>query len=78
MGEEGEGSGVKGGGKWGFGTPCPPPHKLIRTRDDGSCYIGVWRRLRRDCIYAWPRQGFRFSHIQSMQVEEDSKQLLDI
>ena len=27
---------------------------------------------------AWPRQGFRFSHKQSMQVEEDSKQLLDI
>ena len=25
MGREGEGSGVKGGGKWGLGTPCPPP-----------------------------------------------------
>ena len=25
-----------------------------------------------------PRQGFRFSHEQSMQVEEDSEQLLDI
>ena len=24
------------------------------------------------------RQGFRFSHKQSMQAEEDSKQLLDI
>ena len=29
-------------------------------------------------MYPWPRQGFRFSHKQSMQVEEDSKQLLDI
>ena len=28
-------------------------------------------------MYAWPRQGFRFFHIQSMQVEEDPKQLLD-
>ena len=25
MGGEGEGSGMKGGGKWGAGTPCPPP-----------------------------------------------------
>ena len=25
MGGEGEGSGVKGGGKWGLGTPRPPP-----------------------------------------------------
>ena len=31
-----------------------------------------------DCMYAWPSQGFRFSHKQSMQVEEDFKQLLDI
>ena len=29
-------------------------------------------------MYAWPRQGFRFSHKQSMQVKEDSEQLLDI
>ena len=28
MGEEGEGSGVKGGGKWGLGTP-PPVHPLF-------------------------------------------------
>ena len=27
---------------------------------------------------AWPRQGFRFSHKQSMQVEEDPEQPLDI
>ena len=33
MGIEGEGSGgeggsgVKGGGEWGLGTPCPPPQK---------------------------------------------------
>ena len=27
MGGEGEGSGVKGGGKWGLGTPCPPSRK---------------------------------------------------
>ena len=43
-----------------------------------SYYIGVWRRLRPACMYAWPCQGFRFSHKQSMQVEEDSEQLLDI
>ena len=30
MGGEGEGSGVKGGGKWELGTPCPPPHILSR------------------------------------------------
>ena len=24
VGGEGEGSGVKGGEKWGLGTPCPP------------------------------------------------------
>ena len=53
-------------------------YKLVSTRDDGSYYIGLWRRLWRACMYAWPRQGFRFSHKQSMQVEEDSKQLLDI
>ena len=34
--------------------------------------------LRRVYMYAWPRQGFRFSHKQSMQVDEDPKQLLDI
>ena len=33
--------------------------------------------LLRSYMYAWPRQGFRFSHKQSMQVEEDSQQLLD-
>ena len=25
VGRDGEGKGVKGGGKWGLGTPCPPP-----------------------------------------------------
>ena len=25
VGGEGEGSKVKGGGKWGLGTPCSPP-----------------------------------------------------
>ena len=53
-------------------------YKLVSTQDDGSYYIGVWRRLRRACMYPWPRQGFRFSHKQSMQVEEDSKHFLDI
>ena len=54
-------------------------YKLVSTRDDGSYYIGVWRRLQRACVYAWPCQGFRFSHKQSMLVEEDStEQLLDI
>ena len=54
-------------------------YKLVSTRfDHGSYYIGMWRRLRRACMYAWPRQGFCFSHKQSMQVEEDPKQLLDI
>ena len=52
-------------------------YKLVSTRDDGY-YIGVWRRLRRDCMYAWTRQGFRFSHKQNMQAKEDSEQLLDI
>ena len=37
-------------------------YKLVSTRNDGSGYIGVWRRLRRACMYARPRQGFRFSH----------------
>ena len=27
-------------------------YKLVSTQDDGSCYIGVWRRLRRACMYA--------------------------
>ena len=45
-------------------------YKLVSTRDDGSYYIGVLRRLRRACMYAWPRQGFRFSHKQSMQVKK--------
>ena len=30
------------------------------------------------CTHDRPYQGFRFSQKQSMQVEEDSKQLLDI
>ena len=51
---------------------------IVSTRDDGSYYIGAWQRLRRAYMYAWPRQGFRFSHKQSMQVEEGSEQLLDI
>ena len=25
VGEKGEGSGGEGGGKWEWGTPCPPP-----------------------------------------------------
>ena len=53
-------------------------YKLVSTRDDGTHYTGVWRRLRRACMYARARRGFRFSHKQSMQNEEDSKQLLDI
>ena len=52
-------------------------YKLVSTRDDGY-YIGVWRRLQRACMYAWTRQGFRFSHKQNMQAKEDSEQLLDI
>ena len=52
--------------------------KLVSTRDDGSYYTRVCQMLPRVCMYAWPRQGFRFSHKQSMQVEEDSEQLLDI
>ena len=53
-------------------------YKLGSTRDDGSYYIGVWLRLGRPCMYVWPRHGFRFSHRQSMQIEENSDQLLDI
>ena len=50
-------------------------YKLVNTWDDGSFYISVWQRLRRAFMYVWPRQGFRLSHKQRMQVEEDSKQL---
>ena len=52
-------------------------YKLVSTRDDGY-YIGVWWRRRRACMYGRTRQGFRFSHKQSMQAEEDYEQLLDI
>ena len=53
-------------------------YELVSTRDDGSYYIGEWRRLRRACMYAWSRQGFRFSHKQRLQVDKDSEQPLDI
>ena len=52
--------------------------KLVSTRDDSSYYTRVCRMLLRARMYAWPLQGFSFSHKQSMQVEEDSEQLLDI
>ena len=29
MGEEGEGSGVKGGGKWGLSTPLSTPSSMV-------------------------------------------------
>ena len=48
-------------------------YKLVSTRDVGSSYIGVWRRLQRVCTFAWPCQSFCISRIQSMNVEEDSK-----
>ena len=50
----------------------------INTINWSAHNIGAWRRLQQACMYAWPRQGFRFSHKQSMQVEEDFEQRLDI
>ena len=44
VGLKGEGSGVKGGGKWGFGTPCPPPHH--------ECEGGIEKSVPR--ITDWP------------------------
>ena len=48
------------------------------TRDIGTYHIREERRLRRDCASAQSRQSLRFSHTQSMKVEEDSDQNLDI
>ena len=31
MGVKGEGSGGKGGGKWGMPTPCPPPQRGLES-----------------------------------------------
>ena len=53
-------------------------YKLVSTQDDGSYYIGMWQKLRQACTYAWPHQDFCLLHTQSMNVEEDSEQLLDI
>ena len=41
MGGEGEGSGVKGGGKWGLGTPLSTPS----SKDINATIKQVWRRL---------------------------------
>ena len=52
--------------------------KLVSTRDVGSSYIGVLRRLQRACAFTRPCQSFCISHIQSMNVEGYTKQLLGV
>ena len=47
--------------------------KLVNTRDVCSSYIGVLRRLQRACAFTPPCQSFCISHIQSMNVEGDTK-----
>ena len=46
VGGEGEGSGVKGGGKWEFGTPPPPVHPLIYGHVGHLGHV-----TRRFCLY---------------------------
>ena len=48
-------------------------HKFVITRDDGSYYIGVSSLLVRMAL-----PGLSLLAKQSMHVEEDSKELLDI
>ena len=37
MGAKGEGSGWRGGGKWGLGTPCPP---LLISKMEEETHVG--------------------------------------
>ena len=45
MGGEGEGSGVKGGGKWGFGTPLSTPSVNIHCAYGGPSWLSEQIRL---------------------------------
>ena len=52
---EGEGSGGKGGGKWGMGTPCRPP-PLIYVTGIIVCLMHYFQA----CLFYCIRQGLTF------------------
>ena len=50
------------------------PEKWTHLRDFETCRIAEQLRLRRDCAFAQSRQSLRYSHTQTMEVDERSLQ----